>query len=600
MRSSQIVRGQNGLAQQYTNLRHDAKGGSFLLAHQQLGVLSLPTEPSDGDTVTLDINGNNVVLTAKTTLGSAAGQVLAAGFAANVFALLQQPQTTTSTGVALSTADQQFVSYLAWALSGTSITPSSNNTSLYAPLSSFSASTTTSGNAWTAQAMQLYVEPGVVYVAGTRVIFSGGSTPTVTAPSSHPRIDVLTIDNTGTLAWTTGTENASPSAPTYPANKVPICELYNVVGETALYDNANQQSGQGYISNDVRGFLQPSMNWEAFTSDLIPDADGTRNLGGASFEWDNVYAKTAVYVNGIPVGSGKFGGTGADGALSITSGTTTIDCANAAVVVKNYTSISITGSGKLAFSNPNINGTVIILKSQGGVTLTSSATPMIDASGMGAAGGAALTFSSSAGTGTGNTGNSGYAQIVSTNGGAGGSSSGGPTGVVASITVRDLVATLLKYPLAWVGAGGGSGGVTSGSGVSGTSGAGGIGGGGLIIECAGAWDFTTTGGISVAGTVGSNGTTANATFTSSGGGGGGAGGFLLALYGTLTANTGTVTVSGGGGGNSSSGSNSVGGGGGGSNAHTIGTAGTTGGSGATTGGPGATGLAIIAQNTEYA
>ena len=55
----------------------------------------------------------------------------------------------------------------------------------------------------------------------------------------------------------------------------------------------------------------------------------------------------------------KFGGTGADGALSITSGTTTIDCANAAVVIKNYTSISITETGALAFSNPNTNGTTV-------------------------------------------------------------------------------------------------------------------------------------------------------------------------------------------------------------------------------------------------
>src|ERR1035437_3459937 len=52
----------------------------------------------------------------------------------------------------------------------------------------------------------------------------------------------------------------------------------------------------------------------------------------------------------------KFGGTGADGALAISSGTTTIDCANAAKVIKNYSSISITGTGTLAFSNPNTNG----------------------------------------------------------------------------------------------------------------------------------------------------------------------------------------------------------------------------------------------------
>ena len=149
----------------------------------------------------------------------------------------------------------RLINYMNWSLSGTSIVASSYNSILYAPATSFSASTTATGGSYTANTLKLYVEPGVVYVNGTEVYFAGGSTPAVTAPSSHPRIDVLTLDNTGTLAWTTGTENASPSAPTYPANKLPICELYNVVSETALYDNANQTSGQGYILNDVRPFL---------------------------------------------------------------------------------------------------------------------------------------------------------------------------------------------------------------------------------------------------------------------------------------------------------------------------------------------------------
>jgi len=305
MRSYQVVPGQGGVAQQYVNLRHDAYGAAHLLAHQQLGAIALPTNPTNSQTLTLTINGNAVVITFVSAIGTTAGNVLigasAAATAANLVALLRQPQTTTATGVALSTTNQQFVSYLSWPLSGTTVTPSSNNTLLYAPLSSFSASTTVTGASWTAQTMQLYVEPGVVYVNGTRVIFAGGSTATVTAPSSHPRIDVLTIDNTGTLAWTTGTEASSPTAPAYPANKVALCELYNVVSETALYDNENQQSGQGYISNDVRPFLGNGMNWTAFTSDLIPDADGTRNLGSGSFEWNNLYVKSGIFLNGTSI-----------------------------------------------------------------------------------------------------------------------------------------------------------------------------------------------------------------------------------------------------------------------------------------------------------
>ena len=110
----------------------------------------------------------------------------------------------------------------------------------------------------------------------------------------------------------------------------------------------------------------------------------------------------------------KFGGTGADGALSISSGTTTIDLGGASVVTKNYTSISITGTGKLAFSNPNANGTTIILKSQGNVTLTSSTAPMIDVSGLGGAGGASVSAGSLSVNG--NTGNSGITfNLIRTN-----------------------------------------------------------------------------------------------------------------------------------------------------------------------------------------
>lgn len=80
----------------------------------------------------------------------------------------------------------------------------------------------------------------------------------------------------------------------------------------------------------------------------------------------------------------RFGGDGSDGVLNISSGTTTVDLNSAAIVYKNYTSISITGTGQLAFSNPNTNGTYVVLRSKGNFTVTSSTSPAIDVSGMGA------------------------------------------------------------------------------------------------------------------------------------------------------------------------------------------------------------------------
>lgn len=110
----------------------------------------------------------------------------------------------------------------------------------------------------TTPGMTLYVEPGTYYIGTTRIIFAGGSTPTFTAPVTYPRIDLVTADSTGTIAIVQGTEASTPVAPAYPSNKVVLCEVHNVVGETALYDLVNEVSGQGYISNDVRPFVKPT------------------------------------------------------------------------------------------------------------------------------------------------------------------------------------------------------------------------------------------------------------------------------------------------------------------------------------------------------
>jgi hypothetical protein len=259
MKSIPVASGQTGYSEQYDALRDDARGGSLLLPHQQLGVLGLPTNPGNTKIATLTINGTGVVFTFVSSIGSTPGNVLigasAAATAANLLALLQNPQTTTSTGVALSSANQSLVVLCAYALNGTSITISSLNNSVYAPLSSFTASTNATSGTYTANTMALYIEPGTFYLGIVKVLFAGGNTATITAPITHPRIDIVTIDNTGTVAMTQGSEAVSPTAPAYPANKIVVCEIFNTVGETIIRDW--NDGTQGYISNDVRPFIAP-------------------------------------------------------------------------------------------------------------------------------------------------------------------------------------------------------------------------------------------------------------------------------------------------------------------------------------------------------
>jgi hypothetical protein len=232
---------------------------------------------------------------------------------------------------------------------------------------------------------------------------------------------------------------------------------------------------------------------------------------------------------------------GTDGNLTVTSGATNIDLAGARVVVRNYKDISITGTGQITFSNPHANVTTIIFLCRK-FTCTSSASPAINAQGMGGAGGAGVSTSANNNGG-----------VAGTAGTVGIGLSTFRTNLAALPTAlpaySDLLKTFFNGLLGFMvpGAGGSGGGCRTfnNGGNLVTGGTGGRGGGALAILCSGEWNFTTT--ISVAGVNGTNSSSAGAEHMVGGGGGGG-GGYFLGLYRRLIANSGTVTVTGGTGG----------------------------------------------------
>lgn len=261
MKASKQATGNQAAARQYNALRADAAGGANLLAHNQFGQIALPTNASNNQTLTLTINGSPLVITlvSGTVTNPNDVKIGATGTATaiNILAFLQNPSKTNSTQIAATAAEQEDLSYLGFSLpdNTTTITVFSLNNSVDAPLTSFAASTTITGGSYTAATLKLYVQPGIFYVGTTRVVFAGGPVGTAFGtPVANPRIDILTIDSSGVLDITAGSESATPSPPTYPFGKVVICEVYNVVGETALYDNDNQQSGHGFIYRDTRPF----------------------------------------------------------------------------------------------------------------------------------------------------------------------------------------------------------------------------------------------------------------------------------------------------------------------------------------------------------
>lgn len=281
-----------------------------------------------------------------------------------------------------------------------------------------------------------------------------------------------------------------------------------------------------------------------------------------------------------------FGGDGSDGALTVASGNTNVDLGGARQVIKNYSSISITGTGSVTFTNPHANGSYIYIKCSGAFTLTSSTAPALSAVGCGGTGGAAATV---VGAGTAGTASK-HALYVVGGGAAGDNTTSTHAGGAkpASFAYDSDYASLLvpnKFSFLIPGGGGGGGGEAGGG--TPVAAAGGSGGGVLIVEVAGEVTFSTTGGVSASGAAGGN--ASGSGEHEAGGGGGGGGGCCLFRYksGTIT---GTVVASGGAGGtdsaNAYSGASTSGAGGG---------SGFAAGSNSTTdsnGGAGGAGLAI--------
>jgi hypothetical protein len=341
---------------------------------------------------------------------------------------------------------------------------------------------------------------------------------------------------------------------------------------TPLLTASSSQATTSIVVTNGGGTIDPSFvsSTQTYSFNNLVSASTTLN-GTTTVNGPLIVGGTLVSSSSLS----RFGGTGADGAFTLSGGATgTINLNNASVTIKNYTSISITGTSSLSFLNAptSTGGAIIILRSQGACTLTSATTTMIDLTNDGGSGGAGAGGASNTGNGGGGGGGAGAATIGGANGSGSGSSgangtvgnafgnwvgqiTGGPGGFGNAGTTSASVspyysqqASLFMRALVIPGSGGGGG----GNGQSGNSGGkGGTGGGALYMEC-GSLNFTGT--ITATGSGG-----AAATSNNAGAGGGGGGGSVVILYNTLTANSGTITVSGGSG---NPGTGSVGGNGG--------------------------------------
>lgn len=385
------------------------------------------------------------------------------------------------------------------------------------------------------------------------------------------------------------------------------------IGVTDSKVHLNISDDAGLVFDGSTGYLETLLN-----NSITSGTDGLAVNTSTDFTWtgnNTLSGNTLITGNTTTTGDFNlggdvkkngnivnfFGGDGSDGALNVTSGTTTLDANSARVLIKNYTSINIAAGATLTISNQHANGTILVLKSQGDTTINGT----IDLSEMGGSGGAARVNSgegSSGSTGTGFLRNNDVLDILVSNtrisfnmscvglggksgspsysddaggggGGAGyangsngnsGNSLGegnlnghGGLGGTKQYGIDGGLESYINSNLLYVaaGCGGGSGGVR----YHGTSGAGGRGGGGLLFEVGG---DLTYGASSVIDLSGGNGGSASGADEGASGGGGGGGGIGMAVYnGTLTDSGLTTIVTGGAGGSASGGSGKGGNGG---------------------------------------
>lgn len=167
-----------------------------------------------------------------------------------------------------------------------------------------------------------------VYLGISPVQVNAQAAPTLTAPTGNPRIDILTIDSAGALAWVTGTEASSPTVPwaSMPTNKIPVALVYCKTTMTKVldYEDKDTDANQGYIYADVRPFL---------------------NLGGGSF------------LKGADVASGSTITLGNDGNVFDITGVTQINTITArpagTVVWLQFDGVVTVKNGT---GNVNLNG----------------------------------------------------------------------------------------------------------------------------------------------------------------------------------------------------------------------------------------------------
>ena len=90
----------------------------------------------------------------------------------------------------------------------------------------------------TSPAMSVDVTAGVVLLRGSQIQVAAQASKTIaTADGSNPRVDLITVDESGTVVVTSGTAAVDPEAPAIPDNSIPLAFVFVPASDTTIEDN---------------------------------------------------------------------------------------------------------------------------------------------------------------------------------------------------------------------------------------------------------------------------------------------------------------------------------------------------------------------------
>jgi len=147
--------------------------------------------------------------------------------------------------------------------------------------------------------MTVKVNPGFLFGPGYLVGLSAGiSLPTVgtfTAPVANPRIDSVGVRETGEWVVASGTEAASPAAPSLDADTVRLADIYLRVGSNSIRDT--DDGTNAYLIDQRPDRLRPFGHRHTGPESPTESPDGTRTQFSTSDRF--VSGSLRVYVNGL-------------------------------------------------------------------------------------------------------------------------------------------------------------------------------------------------------------------------------------------------------------------------------------------------------------